>query len=143
MATLNAQKSLLITFISISDQYTNFFHNMATVDHIGSAKITFDRISRHFRSISNHFFEWPKITLIAYLVISETRPDNFGCPKITFVYISRHFRSKCNVHFFYKKWLLVAILDGRKALAIAFLIILDQYTFEHFITKWSFLNVRK
>ena len=33
----------------------NFFHKMATSGHFGWPKITFDRISRHFRSIRNFF----------------------------------------------------------------------------------------
>ena len=49
-----------------------FFHKMAAGSHFGWPKITFDRISRHFRSIRNFFFVhkmaagghfwWPKIT---------------------------------------------------------------------------------
>ena len=43
---------------------------MAGGGHFGCSKITFDRISGHFRSIGH-----------------------FGCPKITFDRISGHFRS--------------------------------------------------
>ena len=61
-AILEARNSLSITFLAISDR---FFHKMATEGHFGYPKITFDRISRHFRSIPNfHLFlnlftKWP------------------------------------------------------------------------------------
>ena len=37
--------------------YILFFHKMAAGGHFGWPKITFDRISRHFRSIHNFFFK--------------------------------------------------------------------------------------
>ena len=85
-AILDDRKWLLIAFLAISDQYTtliylDFFHKMAFGGHFGWPKITFDRISRHFRSIRNFFFfiKWPplailydqKSLLIASLAISD------------------------------------------------------------------------
>ena len=56
-AILDDRKSLLIAFLTISDQYaTLFFHKMAAGGHFGWPKISFDHISRHFRSIRNFFF---------------------------------------------------------------------------------------
>ena len=57
-AILDDRKSLFITFIVTSDQYTTlfvlaFFYKMATGVHFGWPKITFNRISRQFRSIRN------------------------------------------------------------------------------------------
>ena len=57
-AILDDRKSLSITFLAISDQYATFlffifFHKMAAGGHFGGPKITFDHISRHFRSICN------------------------------------------------------------------------------------------
>ena len=90
---------------------------MATSGHFGWPKITFDRISRHFRSIRNFFFisftKWlpagilddQKSILIAFIAIS----DQYATLK------------------FFTKWLPSAILDDRKSLLIAFLAISDQY----------------
>ena len=71
-AILDVQKSLLIAFLTICDRYqhfyfVNFLNKMATGGHFGRPKITFDRISGHFRSI-----------------------DHFGCQKFTFDRISGH-----------------------------------------------------
>ena len=78
-AILDDRKSLSIAFLAISDQYStfifgNFVNKMAAGGHFGWPKISFDRISRHFRSIRNFFlnffhkmaagghFGWPKIS---------------------------------------------------------------------------------
>ena len=65
---LDDRKSLLIAFLTISDQYATsflplFFQNgrrrpfwKSGLGHFGWPKINFDRISRHFRSICNFFF---------------------------------------------------------------------------------------
>ena len=59
---LDVWNSLWITFLAISDQYTNFnyfleiFDKMAAVGYFGCPKFTFDRISGHFRSIRNYYF---------------------------------------------------------------------------------------
>ena len=59
-AILDDRKSLLITFLAISDQYTTFIffeffvqNQMAARDPFDWPKITFDRISCHFWSIRN------------------------------------------------------------------------------------------
>ena len=58
---------------------------------------------------------------------------HFGRPKITFDRIFRHFKSICNFCFFvffvfcFTKWLPAAILEDRKSLSIAFLVISNQY----------------
>ena len=68
VAILDDQKSLSIAFLAISDQYAtffflNFFQNgrrppfwKSLLGHFGLPKITFDCISRHFRSIRNFYF---------------------------------------------------------------------------------------
>ena len=65
---------------------------MAAGGHFGWPKITFDRISRHFRSIHNFDFFFHKMAA----------GGHFGWPKITFDRISRHFRSIRNFFFFFK-----------------------------------------
>ena len=85
-AILDDRKSLSIKFLAISDQYeTSFFHKMAAGGHFGWPNITFDRITRHFRSIRNFFFwfffsKWPPAAIL------EVR---FG----PFWMIENHFRS--------------------------------------------------
>ena len=61
-AILDDRKSLSIAFLAISDQYATlscwtFFSKWPPVagGHFGLPKITFDLISRHFRSIRNFF----------------------------------------------------------------------------------------
>ena len=76
-----------------------FVHKMAAGDHFGLQKITFDRISRHFRSICNFF-------------VSFWMTDQYA----TFIF-----------WFFSTKWLPAAILDDRKSLFMTFLAISDQY----------------
>ena len=124
---LNDQKTLLIAFLAISDQYATFFYKMAAGGHFGWPKITFDRISHHFRSIYNFdfffhkmaaggHFGWRKSLFIAFLGISDqyttffffwffhkiAAGGLFGWPKMTFeYYIFRHFRSIHNFYFFW------------------------------------------
>ena len=61
-AILDDQQSLSIAFLAISDQYATFIfyfvHKMGAGDHFGLPKITFDHISRHFKSIRNFFLFW-------------------------------------------------------------------------------------
>ena len=78
--------------------------------HFGWPKITFDRISRHFRSIPNLCF-W----ILFYKI---TPSGHFGWPKITFDRISNHFRSILNSFFcnFCTKWPPASILDHWKSL---------------------------
>ena len=94
------------------------FHKMAAGGHFGWPKITFDRISRHFRSIRNFFFHkmaasghfgWPKITfdrisrhfrsIRNFFFHKMAASGHFGWPKITFDRISHHFRSIRNFFF--------------------------------------------
>ena len=80
-----------------------FFHKMAAGVHFGWSKITFDRISRHFRSIGNFFFQ-----------NGRRRP---------FLMTENHFRShfspfQINTQLFVcwnfiSKWPLAAILEVR------------------------------
>ena len=63
VAILDVQKSLCITFLTISDQYHNFyfcefFYKMAAGGHFGCPKITFGHISGHFRSMRNFFLNF-------------------------------------------------------------------------------------
>ena len=77
-----------IAILAISDRYRSSFFSSG---HFGCQKITFDRLSGHFRSIGH-----------------------FGCPKFTFDRISGHFRSIRNLIFLFKfltKWPTAAILD--------------------------------
>ena len=101
VAILDVQKSLSISFLSISHRYRTLFcfqifDKMADVGHFGCPKFTFDRISGHFRSIGH--FGFPKFTfLIAILAISDRYRifffgGHFGCLKITLDRISGHFR---------------------------------------------------
>ena len=67
-------------------------NKLAAGGHFGWPKITFDRISRHFRSIHNfNFFGKYSLKMAA--------GGHFWWPKITFDRISRHFRSIRNFHF--------------------------------------------
>ena len=91
----------------INTQLFNFFHKLAAGGHFGWPKITFDRISRHFRSIRN-FYLFSQI----------------GCRR-PFWMTENHFRSHFSLFqintqllFFFTKWLLVAILDDQKSLLI-------------------------
>ena len=125
-------------FLAISDQYATFcfwffFQNgyrrpfwKSDLGHFGCPNITFDHISRHFRSIRNfNFFDF-------------FHNGHFGCPNITFDHISRHFRSIRNFDFVFTKWLPAAILDDRKSPLITFLAISDQYaTFFFFFYKMA------
>ena len=99
-----------------------FFYKMAASGHFGCPKITFGRISGHFRSIRNFLLNsFYKMAAFGH----------FGCPKFTLDHISGYFRSiqifLFFLHFF-TKWLPVAILDVRKSLSISFLAISDRYT---------------
>ena len=63
-AILDDRKSLSIAFLVISEFQINtqlffiFFYKITNSGHFGWPKITFDRISRHFRSICNFQFFW-------------------------------------------------------------------------------------
>ena len=132
------------------------FHKMAAGGHFGWPKITFHRISRHFRSIINlHFFyffsqngcRWPFWMTENHISCHFKSIRNFlffsqnGCRR-PFWMTENHFRShfspfQINTELFFNlftKWLPAAILDSRKSLSIAFFAISDQYaTFIFFI----------
>ena len=55
-AILDVRNSLSIAFLAISDPYGTELFDAG--GHFGRPKITFDRISGHFRSIRNFFFDF-------------------------------------------------------------------------------------
>ena len=131
---LDVRNSLSIVFLAISDRYTTLFcleifDKMAAVGHFGCPKLTFDRISGHFRSIRNFiyflnfFTKWPpavilnvrKSLLIAFLAISDRSAilDVSNSLSIAILAISDRYR----ILLFFS----AAILDVRKSLSIAFL----------------------
>ena len=134
---LDDRKSLSIAFLDISDQYTIFFKMFSQNDRQLPfwMKITFDGISRHFRSIRNFLFftKWlpvailddRKSLLIAFLAIS----DQYA----TFILFYFHFGSPI--------W---AILDYRKSRLITFLAISDQYTIGsfHYMLSMAMPNMK-
>ena len=118
--------------------------------HFGWPKITFNRISRHFRSILNFFLEfvhkmaagghfgWQKITLdrisrhfrsmrnFDFFLHKMAAGGHFGWPKITFDRISHHFRSILNFLLdFVHKMAAGGHLGWPKSLFIAFLYIIS------------------
>ena len=115
---------LLIAFLAISDQYATlflfrnfyfceYFYKMPAGGHFRCPKITFGRISGHFRSIRNFF----KICFCKMAAVCH-----FGCPKFTLDHIPGHFRS---IQIFLK---FVFYLDVQKSLSISFLSISHRYT---------------
>ena len=74
---------------------------MAAGGHFGWPKITFDHISRHFRSIRNFilFDIFLRRATFFLNVHKMATGGHFGWPKITFDRFSRHFRSICNFFF--------------------------------------------
>ena len=110
---------------------------MPPLPHFGWSKTTFDRISRHFRSIYifllNVFTKWLPAAIL----------DDRKSLSIVFLAISDQYTT---LIFFFTKWLPAAILDDRISLSIAFLAISDQYaTLIFFFTKWlpaAILEVR-
>ena len=119
---------------------------MAAGDHFGWPKITFDRISRHFRSIRNYLFtKWLPAAILDDRKVTHFSPFQINTP---FWMTGNHFLSHFSpfqintqllfLWFFSTKWLPAAILDDWKSLSIAFLAVSDQYatwmTENHF---WS------
>ena len=129
MAILDVRKSLLISFLAISDRYPTLFFceifdKMAAVGHFGCPKFTLDHISGHFISIQifDFFFtKWLPVAIldvrkslsISFLSISHRYATyfflknfdkmadvgHFGCQNFTFDRISGHFRSIRNFNF--------------------------------------------
>ena len=85
----------------ISDQYATFclilFYKMADGGHFGWPKITFDRISRHFRSICNSFFQNGRHRPFWILIFSKIERD---LP----LYQWLHQIWNVSVHFWYMLW---------------------------------------
>ena len=101
-AILDVRNSLSIAFLATSNRYATLFFweifdKMAAVGHFGCPKLTFDRISGHFRSIGH--LDFLNSLSIAILAISD----------------------RYRILFFS-----VAILDARKSLLTAFLAISDR-----------------
>ena len=144
-------KITLITFLTISDRYHNFYfvnfvYKMAAGGHFGChLKITFDRISGHFRSIRNYFLlkfvtKWPPAAILDvrnsllihfltfqintelfffFLIFDKIAASgHFGFPKITFNRISGHFRSIG--HFGYPKFTLDRISGHFRSIQVFF-----------------------
>ena len=130
---------------------------MAASGHFGWPKITFDRISRHFRSIRNFYFlnlftKWLPAAILndrkslstAFLAISDQYAtffhkmaaaailDDRKSLSIAFLAISDQYAT-----FFFTKWLPTALLGDRKSLLIAFLAISDQYATFIFFHKMA------
>ena len=125
-AILDDRKSLSIAFLAISDQYKtfiflNFFKNgcrppfwKSLLGHFGIPKITFDRISRHFRSICNSF--------LFYFFFKMADGHHFGSPfwailddrkllSIAFLAISDQYATFFFFFIFFSKWPPAAILE--------------------------------
>ena len=97
-AILDDRKSLLIAFLAISDQYAtfnflNFFPQNGRRGHFGRQKITYNRISGHFRSICNYNFSeknhqngrWRPFWLTennfrSHFLPFQINTQHFGCP---------------------------------------------------------------
>ena len=110
LAILDVRNSRLIAILAISDRYRIYFFgghfgcpkitfdrisgHFRSIGHFGCPKFTFDGISGHFRSIRNFFKKFDKMAT----------GGHFGCSKLTFDRISGHFRSMRNFFyiFFYK-----------------------------------------
>ena len=130
VAILDIPKSLCIAFLTISDQYHNFYFGDFFLQN---------GFRRPFRMSENHFRShlWPfQINAKFFLNIFKMAGGaHFGCPKFTFDRISNHFRSISNFFFleififvnFFTKCLPEAILDVRKSCSVA----------QHF---WPFQN---
>ena len=138
---------MLQKFFPISDQYTifNYFskwppavtifvHNMATGSHLVWPKITFDRISRHFRSIVNtqHFF--------FKLFHKMAAAGHFGLPKIT---VNRMFRFSNQYSSFFDilftKWLPFWVTENHFRLHfLPFQINTELFFFSQNGRRWPF-----
>ena len=127
---------------------------MAIGGHFGWPKITFDRISRLFRSIRNFFYSqngcqrpfwmtenhfWAHFSLLQ--INTQLCFSQNGCQRpfwMTENHLWSHFspfQINTQLWFFFTIWLPAAILDDRKSLLSAFLAIADQYA-TLFFTKW-------
>ena len=148
----------------INTQLLFFFHKMAAGGHFGWPKITFDLITRHFRSTFIFFIFFYKMWRPFWLTKNHfNRISRYfrSIHNLNFYYFfsenglcrpfwmtENHFRShfslfqnKTNLfflNFFFTKWPLAGILDDGKSFLIAFLGISDQYATFIF---WIFLKM--
>ena len=72
---LDARKSLSIAFLTISHQYAIYFSKLFSGGHYGCPKITFDSISRHFRSI-DVFFKMPPQPFFLQILNTSRQEDH-------------------------------------------------------------------
>ena len=123
------RKSLLIAFLTVSNQYATFFffsqnrcrrpfwmteNNFRS--HVSPFQINTQLLFFHKMAAGGHF-GWPKITFdrisrhftsihnfYIFLIFFNKMAagDHFGWPKITFDRISRRFKAICNFYFFHK-----------------------------------------
>ena len=123
--------------------FLNFVRKMAAGGHFGWPKITFDRISRHFRSIRNFNFvgKFYKMAGGGHFRLPQNHFWSHFSPfqintqlfffwmtlSIAFLAISDQYATFILFFILFTKWPPVAILDDRKSLLIAFLAISDQY----------------
>ena len=134
VAILDVQKSLCIAFLTISDQYHNFYFCEFFLQN--GCRRPFWMYGNHFRShfwtfqmntklFIKFFTKWPSAPIL------DVRNSLF----ITYLAILDQYR----FYLFFTKWLPEAILDVRKSLSISFLAIPDRYAtliFWKFLTKW-------
>ena len=71
----NFLSHILLFFRSIRNLFLSLFHKMAAGGHFRCPKITFHRISRHFRLMRN-------FNLFFNLFHKNATGGHFGCPKI-------------------------------------------------------------
>ena len=89
VAILDVQKSLCITFLTISDQYHNF--NFCEVFLQNGCQRPFWMSENHFRS---HFWPFQINTQFFFIFFYKMAAlGHFGCPKFTFDHISGYSRS--------------------------------------------------
>ena len=113
---------------------------------VGGPKITFDRISRHFKSIRNFFFFTQNGGRRPFWMTENHFRMHFSPFQINaqlFIFFEFFFKMAAGRHFGSPFW---SILDDRKSLSIAFLAISDQYiTFNcfQFFFKMSHLRQKQ
>ena len=156
-AILDDRKSLSIAFLTISNQYAtcicfNFFYKVASGDHIGWPKITFDRISRHFRSIRNfHFSDFLTKRRTPAAILDDRKSLLIAFLAISYQYATffKFYKMATGGHFLWPKITLDRIffffleilsqnghIGSPKSLSIAFLAISNQYATFFFFAKW-------
>ena len=131
VAILDVQKSLCIAFLTISDQYHNFYFCDFILQN--GCRWPFWMSENHFRS---HFWPFQINTKLLFFFIFTKWPagpilDVRNSLLIAFLAISDQYAALIFVFNFlcefFTKWLPAAILDVRKSLSVAFLAISDKY----------------